>query len=53
MQKLLAAINKDLKILFRDKAGLAVMFAMPILVVVVISSSQNSSFKLVNENKVP
>lgn len=53
MQKLLAAINKDLKILFRDKAGLAVMFAMPILLVVVISSIQNSSFKLVNENKVP
>lgn len=53
MQKLLAAIIKDLKILFRDKAGLAVMFAMPILLVVVISSIQNSSFKLVNENKIP
>lgn len=53
MQKLIAAILKDFKILFRDKAGLAVMFAMPILLVVVISSIQNSSFKLVNENKVP
>lgn len=53
MQKLIAAILKDCKILFRDKAGLAVMFAMPILLVVVISSIQNSSFKLVNENKVP
>lgn len=53
MPKLFAAILKDLKILFRDQAGLAVMFAMPILLVIVISSIQNSSFKLVNENKVP
>lgn len=53
MNKLLAAIIKDLKILFRDKAGLAVIFAMPIMLVIIISSIQNSSFKLLNENKVP
>jgi ABC-2 type transport system permease protein len=44
---------KDLRILSRDKAGLAVMFLMPILLVVVITSIQNSTFKMVNENKVP
>lgn len=52
MFKLWAAILKDFLILIRDKAGLAVMFAMPILLVVVITSIQNSTFKLVNENKI-
>jgi len=52
MFKLWAAIVKDLKILIRDKAGLAVMFAMPVLLVVVITSIQNSTFKLVNDNKI-
>jgi ABC-2 type transport system permease protein len=52
MFKLWAAILKDFTILIRDKAGLAVMFAMPILLVVVITSIQNSTFKLVNENKI-
>jgi ABC-2 type transport system permease protein len=53
MQPLLAAIIKELKILLRDKPGLAAMFAMPILLVIIISSVQHSSYKLVNERKVP
>ncbi len=52
MFKLYTAILKDLRILLRDKAALAVMFAMPVLLVVVITSIQYSTFKLVNENKV-
>lgn len=52
MYKLLAAIVKDLRLLLRDKAALAVMFAMPVLLVVLITSIQNSTFKLVNDNKV-
>lgn len=51
--KLWSAIKKDLLILLRDKAGLAVMFAMPILLVVVITSIQNSTFEMVNDNRVP
>lgn len=53
MHKLLAAIIKDLRILLRDKAGLVVMFAMPVLLVVVITSIQNSTFKMLNDNKIP
>jgi ABC-2 type transport system permease protein len=53
MFKLWSAIKKDLLILFRDKAGLAVMFAMPVLLVVVITSIQNSTFEMVNDNRVP
>jgi ABC-2 type transport system permease protein len=52
MFKLWATILKDLKILTRDKVGLTLMFAMPILLVVVITSLQSSTFELVNENKV-
>ncbi len=52
MYKLYAAILKDLRILGRDKAGLAVMFAMPVLLAIVITSVQNNTFELVNKNKV-
>lgn len=52
MYKLRIAILKDLRILLRDKAGLAVMFAMPVLLVVIITSIQSSSFEMVNNNKV-
>ncbi|MBG9378488.1 ABC transporter permease [Panacibacter sp. DH6] len=52
MYKLLATIKKDLLILSRDKVGLLVMFAMPILLAVVITSVQNSTFELVNDNKI-
>lgn len=53
MFKLWATITKDIKILLRDKVGLTFMFVMPILLVVVITSLQSSTFELVNENKVP
>lgn len=52
MFKLLATIKKDLLILTRDKIGLLVMFAMPILLAIVITSVQNSTFELVNDNKL-
>ena len=53
MYKLQVAILKDLRILIRDKAGLAIMFVMPILLVIVMTIVQNSTFKLVNDKKVP
>ncbi len=52
MQTLKATIIKDLKILLRDRVGLFMMFFMPILLVVVITSVQNSTFELVNNNKI-
>jgi len=48
----LASVRKDFRILIRDRVGLILMFAMPILLVIVITSVQNSTFELVNENKI-
>lgn len=53
MYKLLATIKKDLLIMARDKVGLIFMFAMPIVMAIVITAIQNSTFELVNNNKVP
>jgi ABC-2 type transport system permease protein len=52
MRILKATIVKDIKILLRDRMGLFMMFFMPILLVVVITSVQNSTFELVNNNKI-
>lgn len=53
MYQLLASILKDFRLLLRDKVGLILMFAMPILLVLVITSLQNNTFKIVNEHQVP
>jgi ABC-2 type transport system permease protein len=53
MYKLWATILKDLRILTRDKVGLTLMFAMPVILAVVITAIQNSTFELVNDSKVP
>jgi ABC-2 type transport system permease protein len=53
MYKLWATIIKDIQILTRDKVGLVFMFAMPVILAVVITATQNSTFELVNKNKVP
>ncbi|MES1214380.1 MAG: ABC transporter permease [Bacteroidota bacterium] len=53
MFKLRATILKDIRILLRDKVGLVLMLAMPVLLAIVITSVQNSTFELVNDNKVP
>ncbi len=41
-----------MKILLRDRLGLFLIFFMPILLVIVITSVQNSTFELVNNNKI-
>ncbi|EHQ30846.1 ABC transporter permease [Mucilaginibacter paludis] len=52
MFKLWYTIVKDLRILSRDKVGIALMFGMPIALVLIITSIQNNTFELVNKNKV-
>ncbi|HEX4852363.1 MAG TPA: ABC transporter permease, partial [Puia sp.] len=52
MYKLWATIVKDFRLLGRDRVGLIMMFIMPILLVIVITSVQNSTFELVNDNKI-
>ncbi|MBP9098954.1 MAG: ABC transporter permease [Ferruginibacter sp.] len=53
MYKLRATIIKDLLMLSRDRVGMIVMFVMPIVLAIVITATQNSTFELVNNNKVP
>src|ERR1700710_373735 len=53
LYKLRATIIKDLRILTRDKVGLTLMFVMPVILAIVITAIQNSTFELVNDNKVP
>ena len=52
MFKLKATIIKDIRILLRDKVGISLMFIMPIILVIVVTSIQNSTFQLVNKNKL-
>jgi ABC-2 type transport system permease protein len=53
MFKLKATIIKDIRILLRDRVGISLMFVMPIILVIVVTSIQNSTFQLVNKNKLP
>lgn len=52
MKKVLASIKKEWLILWNDKVGLLLMYGMPILLVFIITLVQDSTFKLVNENKI-
>lgn len=46
-------MKKDVRVLLRDKVGISLMFIMPVILVVVVTSIQNSTFQLVNKNKLP
>ena len=53
MFKLFSAIKKDVKVLLRDKIGVTLMFLMPVLLVIIVTSIQNSTFQLINKSKLP
>jgi ABC-2 type transport system permease protein len=53
MYKLWATILKDTRILIRDPIGITFMFAMPVLLVLIMTSIQNNTFELVNKNQTP
>lgn len=50
--KLLATIKKDVRILLRDRIGLTLMFGMPILLVLIVTSIQNNVFQPFSKNKI-
>jgi ABC-2 type transport system permease protein len=53
MYKLFATIQKDVRVMVRDRVGLLFMFGLPILLVLIVTSIQNSTFELMNKNRVP
>ncbi|WP_047246582.1 ABC transporter permease [Maribacter thermophilus] len=53
MHKLLVSAHKELLLLTRDLGGLAVLFLMPLLLVITITIIQDNTFKIIQENKIP
>ena len=53
MRKLKALLYKDYLLLVRDLAGLAMMFLMPLSLVVLMAYLQDSTFNSINESRVP
>ncbi len=53
MKRYLASTIKDIKLLLRDVAGLAMLFGMPVVLIVIMSLLQDSTFRALEEKKLP
>ena len=53
MHKLLASTYKEFLLLTRDVGGLAILFLMPLLLVITITLVQDGTFKTLKESKMP
>ncbi len=52
MFKFWASILKEFRLIIRDRVGISLMFIMPIVLVVVITSIQNNTFELLNDKTI-
>ena len=48
-----ALLGKERRLLARDKAGLAIVFFMPMALVLIVTVIQDATFRSVNETRVP
>ena len=53
MTKLTATLTKEILLLTRDRAGLAMLFLMPVALVLVMTLLQDSTFKQLEEKSLP
>jgi len=53
MYRFLSAFKKDFLILIRDKAGLAIIFVMPMALVLIMTLLQDSAYRSMNESGIP
>ncbi len=53
MTRLTATIIKEILLLTRDKAGLAMLFVMPVALVLIMTLLQDSTFKQLEEKNLP
>jgi ABC-2 type transport system permease protein len=53
MYKLRASIYKEFLLLIRDLGGLTILFVMPLVLIITITLIQDSSFKSIQESKIP
>ncbi|HUH26200.1 MAG TPA: ABC transporter permease [Flavobacterium sp.] len=51
--KLMQSIIKELRLLFRDVGGLITLFLMPILLVIMVTSIQDSTYQSIGASKIP
>ncbi|NND88086.1 MAG: ABC transporter permease [Flavobacteriaceae bacterium] len=53
MHKILASARKEYLLLIRDFGGIAILFIMPLVLVVTITLIQDSTFKTITDSKIP
>lgn len=53
MSKFIASTVKDIKLLLRDTAGLAMLFGMPMALIIIMTLLQDSTFRALEEKKLP
>lgn len=53
MHKLWASTYKEMLLLVRDIGGIAILFIMPLLLLIVITLVQDSTFKTISDIKIP
>lgn len=53
MHKLIASTYKEFLLLTRDIGGIAILFIMPIVLIVTITLIQDSTFKTIGDTKIP
>ncbi|PWI29962.1 ABC transporter permease [Flavobacteriaceae bacterium LYZ1037] len=53
MHKLKASAHKEFLLLIRDIGGIAILFIMPLVLIVTITLIQDSTFKTVSDAKIP
>src|SRR5690606_22320708 len=53
MHKLMASARKEFLLLIRDIGGIAILFVMPLILIVTITLIQDSTFKTVTDAKIP
>ena len=53
MHRLWASTYKEILLLIRDLGGIAILFIMPLLLLVVITLVQDSTFKTISDIKIP
>lgn len=53
MHKLIASSYKEFLLLTRDIGGIAILFVMPLVLIITITLIQDSTFKTVTDSKIP
>ncbi len=52
MRVLFRLIYKDILVIIRDRAGLAMMFLMPVALVLIMTSLQDNTFRAIDEKGI-